>query len=115
MNVAIIAWCEATSRFSEGTESSCATATECAICDRYTPIGLFTFVDAQCAVTLDVRTAGWIGRLVHVADDLVDFTRGGDVFCTVGIWARCGCRNCPRARSGRRTDHRDRYRSHKRS
>jgi hypothetical protein len=74
MNVAVIAWCETTSRFSERTESSCTTTAKCAVGDRDTSSGLLTFSNAQCVVALDIRAARWVGRLVHVADDLVDFT-----------------------------------------
>lgn len=113
MNIAVITWRETTGRFPERTESSCAAAAKRTVCDRYTASGFLAFSDTQRVIALDVRTAGWVGRLVDVADDLVDFARRGDVLRAVGIWARCGRRYWPHARSRRRVDHRDRYRSYK--
>jgi hypothetical protein len=46
MNVAVVTRCEWTDGFSERAEPSCATATECTICDRDTAGYLLTFSDA---------------------------------------------------------------------
>ena len=74
MNVAVIAWCKTTSRFSKGTEPSRAAATKCAVGDRYATSGLLAFSNTQGVITLDVRAAEGVGSLVHIANDLVDFT-----------------------------------------
>jgi hypothetical protein len=75
MDVAVITWCERTNRFSEGAETSCATATKRAVRDRHTTDSLLALSNACSVTTCDVSTAGRVAGLVHVADDFINFAR----------------------------------------